>query len=205
MNANTVVANTNPLIEARDFTFRFKKDKLGNKRANVELRIPVPSAEGLANIVTEGGKPLECLIDIASDFIRTQVAAWVSDAENASQDTFDAAKFDFSFLANLPKEDRRSAAIPTETWEEFVKDYISVMPGRTGKSAEAVGLAAEIFAKKLLPAKTNKPVLEKLKQQLSIYSESETAEQFEEVLSFLIRRLDAYLAAGEIVVTADMI
>ena len=79
------------------------------------------------------------------------------------------------------------------------------MPGRTGKSAEAVGLAAEIFAKKLTPAKTNKPVLEKLKQQLAIYSESESAENFEEVLSFLVRRLDAYLAAGEVVVTADMI
>ncbi len=79
------------------------------------------------------------------------------------------------------------------------------MPSSTGKSAEAVGLAAEIFAKKLVPAKTNKPVLEKLKQQLSIYSESDTAEQFEEVLTFLVRRMDTYLAAGDIVVTADMI
>lgn len=203
---NTVVtANTNPLIELRDFKFNFKKDKLGNKRQSVELRAPTPSAEGLADIVTQGGKPLELALDIIADFVRTQIASWVGDTENASQETFDADKFDFSYLANLPKEDRRSASIPTETWEEFVKDYISVMPGRTGKSAEAVGLAAEIFAKKLTPAKTNKPVLEKLKQQLAIYSESESAENFEEVLSFLVRRLDAYLAAGEVVVTADMI
>ena len=79
------------------------------------------------------------------------------------------------------------------------------MPGRTGKSAEAVGLAADLFAKKLTPIKTNKPVLEALKTQLSIYADAESAENFEEVLTFLVKRLDAYLAAGEIVVTADMI
>lgn len=205
MNTVTITANNNSLIDLRDFKFNFKKDKFGVKRQSVELRAPTPSAEGLADIVTQGGKPLECLMDIAADFIRTQIASWVSDTEGASQDNFDASKFDFSYLANLPKEDRRSAAIPTETWEEFVKDYISVMPSRTGKSAEAVGLAAEIFTKKLVPAKTNKPVLEKLKQQLSIYSESDTAEQFEEVLTFLVRRMDTYLSAGDIVVTADMI
>ena len=105
---NTVVtANTNPLIELRDFKFNFKKDKLGNKRQSVELRAPTPSAEGLADIVTQGGKPLELALDIIADFVRTQIASWVGDTDNASQDTFDADKFDFSYLANLPKEDRR--------------------------------------------------------------------------------------------------
>lgn len=203
--SNAVIANTNPLIELRDFKFNFKKDKMGNKRPSVELSVQVPAAEGLANILTEGGKPLECLIEIAADFVRTQVAGWVSDNENASQATFDNSKFDFVYLANLPKEDRRSAAIPAEVWEDFVKDYLSIMPGRTGKSVEAVGTAADIFAKKLLQVKTNKPVLEKLKQQLSIYSEGESAEQFEEVLAFLIKRIDVYLAAGEVVYTAEMI
>ena len=110
--SNAVIANTNPLIELRDFKFNFKKDKMGNKRPSVELSVQVPAAEGLANILTEGGKPLECLIEIAADFVRTQVAGWVSDSENASQATFDNSKFDFVYLANLPKEDRRSAAIP---------------------------------------------------------------------------------------------
>lgn len=200
-----VIANTNPLIELRDFKFNFKKDKMGNKRQSVELNVQVPSAEGLANILTEGGKPLECLIEITADFVRQQISGWVSDNENACQANFDNSKFDFVYLANLPKEDRRSAAIPAEVWEEFVKDYLAVMPGRTGKSVEAVGTAADIFAKKLLQVKTNKPVLEKLKQQLSIYSESESAEQFEEVLAFLVKRIDIYLAAGEVIYTAEMI
>lgn len=201
----TVIANTNPLIELRDFTFRFKKDNLGNKRANVELRVPVPSPEGLAQILTDGGKPLELLGDIVADFVRSQVAGYVGDTENLNQENFPADKFDFVFLANLPKEDRRSAAIAKEVWEAFTKDYILVMPARTGKSEQAVATAADIFLKKLAPVKTNKKVVEKLKEQLSIYSETENAEQFEEVLSFLVKRADAYLAADDVVYTADMI
>ena len=204
MNA-AVIANTNSLIELRDFTFRFKKDNLGNKRANVELRVPVPSPEGLAQILTDGGKPLELLGDIVADFVRSQVAGYVGDTENVNQENFPADKFDFVFLANLPKEDRRSAAIAKEVWEAFTKDYILVMPARTGKSEQAVATAADIFLKKLAPVKTNKKVVEKLKEQLSIYSETENAEQFEEVLSFLVKRADAYLAADDVVYTADMI
>lgn len=200
-----VVANTNPLIELRQFTFHFKKDKLGNKRKSVELSASVPSAEGLAQILTDGGKPLEILVEIAADFVRQQIAGWVSDTESASQATFDQSKFDFTYLANLPKEDRRSAAIPAEVWEEFVKDYIAVMPGRTGKNPEAVGLAAQLFASKLNTVKTNKPVLDALKTQLSIYADSDSAENYEEVLNFLVKRIDVWLAAGEVKVTADMI
>lgn len=200
-----VIANTNPLIELRDFIFRFKKDNLGNKRANVELRVPVPSPEGLAQILTEGGKPLELLGDIVADFVRSQVAGYVGDMESVNQENFPDDKFDFVFLANLPKEDRRSAAIAKEIWEAFTKDYILVMPARTGKSEQAIATAADIFLKKMTPVKTNKKVLEKLKEQLSIYSETENAEQFEEVLSFLVKRADAYLAADDVVYTADMI
>lgn len=201
----TVQANTNPLIELRDFKFRFKKDQLGNKRQDVELRAAVPSAEGLASILTEGGKPLEVLVDIAADFVRQQIAGWVGDTENASQENFPADKFDFSYLANLPAADRKSASIAKEVWEAFAKDYILVMPSRTGKSEQAVATAADIFLKKLSPVKTNKPVVEKLKQQLSIYAETENAEQYEDVLSFLVKRADAYLTAEEVPVTVDMI
>jgi hypothetical protein len=200
-----VTANTDPLIELRDFTFRFKKDGLGNKRQNVELRVPVPSAEGLAAILTDGGKPLELLIDIAADFVRTQVASYVGDTEEVNQENFPTDKFGFAYLANLPKEDRRSAAIAKEVWEEFAKDYILVMPARTGKSVDAVTNAADLFIKKLTPAKTNKKVINKLKEQISIYAETENAERFEEVLSFLVRRADAYLAADDVVITDDMI
>lgn len=200
-----VIANTNSLIELRDFTFRFKKDDLGNKRPNVELKVPVPSAEGLASVLTEGGKPLELLVDIVSDFIRTQVAGYVGDTADVTQENFPADKFDFTYLANLPKEDRRSAAIAKEVWDAFCKDYITVMPARTGKTETAVATAAEIFLKKLAPVKTNKKVIEKLKEQLSIYSETEKAEQFEEVLTFLVKRADVYLAADDVVYTSDMI
>lgn len=201
----TIVANTNPLIELRDFTFRFKKDKIGNKRANVELKLPVPSPEGLAEILTTGGKGLELLQDIVADFVKSQASDFVSDNESISQDTFPFDKIDFQYIANLPKEDRRSAAIPAEQWEAFGKDYMAVMPTLTGKSTEAVGTALEIYVKKMAPVKSNKKVLAKLKEQLSIYSETPNAEQFEDVLTLLVRRADAYLAAGEVVYTADMI
>jgi hypothetical protein len=178
------------------FNFRFKKDKFGNKRASVELKLPVPSADGLSEIIVAGGNGLQLLQDIVYDFIKATASEIVSADENISQENFPVERLDWQAIANMPKAER--ATISAEQWEAFATDYLQVMPGLTGKTADQVGLAASLFVTKLTKVKTNKPVLEKLNQQLAIYVDnSPNAENFSDVIGLLTRRLQSYLSAEE--------
>lgn len=194
-----ITVNSDPNVQYERATFRFKKDKMGNKRPNVELHLPVPSNKGLVNILTKGGKGLELLREAIYDVVRGVAADFVSADEKISQDTLPVDKLLWDAIANMPKEDRRSSTIPQEQWEAFAKDYIEVMPGVTGKSAEAVGNAVEVYMKKFSIVKTNKPVLNKLKEQISLYTDrSPNAENFSDILELLTKRIDTYLAADDV-------
>lgn len=196
---NATPAGHNPLVDMKEFSFHFKKDKLGNKRPSVVLQLPIPSVEGIADIFNKGGKELELLQDAIADIIRSQAAAIVSEDEKISQATFDASKVTWDYIANMPKADRRSSAIPSEVWEAFAKDYIEVMPGVTNKTLEAVTNATVVYLKKFAMVKTNKDVLAKLKDQISLYIEhSKNAEQFGEILELLVSKVDSYLTANDV-------
>jgi len=198
MNAPQIDANFDNQVDAKDFSFRFKKDKLGTQRATVTLKTGVPSVEGIIQILTIGGKGLELLQDAMYDTIQAALRTWVSDTENAGQDTVDLAKFTWDAIANQPREDRRSGAISEEQWAAFSADYASVMPSVTGKSAAQVGSAVEVYLKKFSMVKTNKPVLNVLKVQLGLYMEhSPNASNFEDCLELLTRRIETYLKADD--------
>jgi len=202
-DTNTSEVNTNESTVLQKFAFRFKKDKLGNKRAPVELNLPVPTISGIVDILKAGGKELELLNDAIYGVIKSVAGEIVADNANISQETFPVAQVLWSAIANMPKAER--ATIPQEQWDGFVQDYLAVMPGLTGKSAEQVGLATQIYLKKFAMVKTNKPILGKLKEQLALYVETPNAENYSDVLELLLRRVDAYLSAEEMVVTADNI
>lgn len=194
-----IAANFDKNVDTKDFTFHFKKDKLGNKRPSVELKLPVPSVEGIIEILNKGSKELELLQDAIYDVIRSQAAAIVSEDEKISQATFPVANILWSAIANMPKADRRSSAISAELWEAFAKDYIEVMPGVTGKSVEAVTNATVVYLKKFSIVKTNKDVIGKLKEQLGLYMEhSKNVEQFAEILELLVGKADSYLNANDV-------
>lgn len=194
-----IIANHDVNTDTKDFAFHFKKDKLGNKRQSVELKLPVPSVEGIVAIIEKGGKELELLQDAMYDVIRAQAAGIVSDDEKISQATFDVSKILWTTIANMPKADRRSSAISTEVWEAFAKDYIEVMPSVTGKSVEAVTNATVVFLKKFSIVKTNKEVISKLKDQLALYMEhTKNADQFTEILELLVNKADSYLSANDV-------
>lgn len=202
MNAPTtapITANFDASVDAKDFQFRFKKDKLGNQRSPVTLKAGVPSVEGIVSILELGGKGLELLQDAMYDTIQTALRTWVSDTENASQETLDLSKFTWDAIANQPREDRRSGAISEEQWAGFSADYASIMPSVTGKTATQIGNAIEVFVKKFSMVKTNKPVLNALKVQLGLYMEhSPAASNFEDILELLTRRIENYLKADDV-------
>ncbi len=202
-DTNTSEVNTNESTVLQKFAFRFKKDKLGNKRAPVELNLPVPTISGIVDILKAGGKELELLNDAIYGVIKSVASEIVAENVNISQDNFPVAQVLWSAIANMPKAER--ATIPQEQWDGFAADYLAVMPGLTGKTAEQVGLATQIYLKKFAMVKTNKPILSKLKEQLALYMETPNAENFSDVLELLLRRVDAYLNAEEMVIAADNI
>jgi hypothetical protein len=194
---NTIVPNVSTVEEVKDFKFRFKKDKLGNQRPTVELKLPVPNAQGVVAILTAGGKQLELLMDVIADTVRSAAASFVGDDEKISQETFPLDKITWEAIANAPRAERKT--IDDAIWEGFTADYIAVMPGVTGKSQEAVTNATLVYAKKFANVKTNKDVIQKLKDQLGLYMEhSKNAEQFTEVLELLLGKAEAYLKANDV-------
>lgn len=205
-------------VDVKEFKFRFKKDKLGNQRPNVEIKAGVPSVEGIIAIIEKGGKGLELLQDALYDVVRSAISADVGEDEKANQATIDSAtytikvkgpdgkeveqtfpKYSWDGIANQPREDRRASSIPDDQWEAFAKSYIETMPGVTGKSVEAVTNATIVFLKKFSMVKTNKEVISKLKEQLGLYMASaKDAEQYQEILDLLMRKADGYLGANDV-------
>jgi len=195
----TINPNFNKLVDVKDFKFRFKKDEFGNQRPAVELKAGIPSVEGFVAILEAGGKQLELLQEAAYNIVRSALQSEVSDNEKASQETIDWNKFTWEAIANQPQADRRSSAISEEAWTAFTTEYIQIMPGITGKSAEAVGNACIVYKKKFAQIKTDKKSLEKLKEQLTLFiGHTKNGEQHQEILDMLIQKCDNYLKSDDV-------
>lgn len=195
----SIAANFDKNVDVKDFKFRFKKDGLGNQRPSVELKAGIPSVEGFIAILQAGGKQLELLQEAAYGIVRAELTAYVQDNENAAQDTIDWSKFTWEAIANKPAQDRRSSAISAEAWDDFAKEYITIMPGITGKSPEAVGNAVLVYRKKFAQIKTDKVSLAKLKDQLALFTEhTKNGEAHQEILELLLNKVDTYLKSDDV-------
>jgi hypothetical protein len=200
-----VHANFDNKVDSREFKFHFRKDDLGNKRASVELKLPVPSVEGVIDILSKGGKQLDLLLDTIADVIAAQARAYVDETQDVTQDNFPHHKATWEYISNLEKAARRGGGIPKETWEAFAKDYIEVMPSITGKTTEAISNGAKILLNKFSAVKTNKPVINLLKAQVSLYlSNSTNAEQFTDCIEFLLNKADTLLNMTEADLLANL-
>jgi hypothetical protein len=105
----------------------------------------------------------------------------------------------------MPDSEKRGRGIAKEIWEEFAADYLAVMPGITGKTAEQIGLAAKLLLNKFQQVKSNKPVIQKLKEQLAIYTNgSPNAETYFDCVKFLDEKADSLLQANEAAMLANL-
>jgi hypothetical protein len=205
-----ITPNFDKFSDKRPVKYFFKKvvdkeTKEEFKRPTVELELPVPSVEGLVEIITQGGKGLELLLDAAAEVVIGQARSIVNDKEDISQENFPLDKITWEYIANLPKAERRGGGISKETWEAFSDDYVAVMPSVTGKTAEQVANAAKILMNKFNLVKANKPVLKLLKEQLTIYvNNSPNAETYTECVEFLVNKADALLAMDEAALLANL-
>jgi hypothetical protein len=196
-----VNANVDATTSKEKFVFRFKRDKLGSKRPNLELEVPVLNFAGLVSVLEKGGKGAELILEATTDVIRNAVAGWVSETkpEDATQEKLPLAQFSWDAIANQDKKDRRTVTIDEETWAGFASDYVEVMkriqPNRTEENHKA---AVQVFLAKFSMFKTDKKILGQLKQALTLYMENtEKGEEYSDVLELLTRRLENYLAADD--------
>lgn len=190
-------------VDVQDVNFSFRKvvdEKTGveSKRPTITLPILKPSVEGLVAILEEGGKGLELLLEAAADVVISRAREIINENETMTAEDFPYEKLQWAAIAELPKAERRGGGISKETWEEFIKDYIAVMPGLTGKPVEKVENAARNYANKFAAVKTNKKVLGLLVDQIGIYTNgAPNAEQFLECINFLTDKADKLMNMSE--------
>ena len=200
-NQTEITANFNKMVDEKEvkFNFRTVKDEatgLEVKRATIEQKIPVPSVEGIIAILEAGGKQLELLQEAVADVIYQRAREILADDDKLTEVPVNLLSWEI--ISNLPKAERKGRGIPKETWEDFSKDYVAVMPGVTGKSAEQVGNAAKIFLNKFQQVKTNKAVIKLLQGQLALYlNSSPNAEQFSDCVEFLVNKAETLLSVDE--------
>lgn len=204
------VVNFNNLVDKVAVKFNFRKTKdeatgLETKRPSVEIELPLISVEGIVKAFEQGGKQLDLIVEALREVQISRARELINDKEDISVENFPYGELDWEKIANLPKAERRGGGIPKETWEEFAKDYIAVMPAATGKSIEQITNASKILLNKFQSCKTNKPVLKLLKDQIAIYTnQSPNAEQYSDCISFLVEKADTFINMDEAALLANL-
>lgn len=196
-----IKASFNNKVDVKEVKFNFRKVKdeasgVETKREAVTLSLPVPSVEGIIEILQAGGKQLELLQEAVAAVIIDQAREYVNDNEAVNATNFPYATMSWEAIANLPKAERRGGGIAKELWEEFAKDYLAVMPAVINKPIKSVELATKVFLTKFSAVKTDKKVLTLLKSYLAMYlNASPNAEAYAECVEFLDKKAETLLSA----------
>lgn len=201
---NDIVAAHNPLVDTVEFNFGFRKQKndetgVETKRPNVELKVQVPSVEGIVDILTRGGKELELLQTAVRDQFDQYIKSILSDDDSLTSENFPIDSITWAAIANQPESERKGRGIAKEIWEDFIKSYLDHMPALTGRTLEQVKRQASILAAKLNPLKNHEKkedILPKFKEQLTIYlNNAPEAETYAGCVEFLLKKADSLLNA----------
>lgn len=203
MNDQTPGINVPASVSAyaeKEIKFNFRKNaELGTKRPSVSLNLKFLTLQGLVAVLESGNeKQINLVLETLQVPILDQARTQVDENETISQDTLDNSKLTWEYISNLEPAARRGGGIPKETWEAYVVDYIEVMPGVTGKTAEQVTRAASLLGNKLSSVKGNKPVLTFLREAIDLhFASSPKAEEFVDCYEFLKNKADALLQASD--------
>lgn len=199
---HVINAKHNPNVDVKDVTYTFRKQKdeatgLEKKRPNIEMKLLVPSIEGLVEIFNNGGKPLELLQEVVAQTIIDQAREVLANDETLTADNFPYDSVTWDAIANQPDAERKGRGIPKEVWEEFGKSYLAVMPGITGKTEENIKRQLALIMAKFAPLKyheSRESILKNFAQMLTVYiSTAKDAENFTQVIDFLNKKIQSML------------
>lgn len=167
-----------------------------SKRESIMLAIPRPGTASIASIINAGGAEFELLQSAMDEFQYKAAYDLLTDNPNMTAADFPIDQVLWAAIASMPAE-TRSRGLDKEELKAFTADYRAVMPGITGKTAEAVNNAAAAFEQRFLKYRTSTQILEKLREQLDIYiSQAPNADVHSTVISWLSDKLNDLLAAN---------
>lgn len=180
----------------------------GYKRPALTLEIPFLQFDDLANIVMlaaeaiEKGEPAtkesSLVLELMNAAITEQAREQVDSDLDFSQDKLDTGKLTWSYIANIPKSDRRGSGISKELWELFGANYISVLSAATTIAPEKIEKQAEILLGKYNKVKTNKKIVSQLAELVDTwFAQTELKEQFAPVYEFLTEKANLLVNASE--------
>jgi hypothetical protein len=199
-----IKAKFNNMVDVVDTKFHFKKKTdetsgVESKRPTLELKLPRPSIEGLAEILMGGDEKQQALLlEAVANIVLDRARELINDdtGETLNQDNFPMEELSWAKIANQPAAERRGGGIAKETWDEFAKDYEAVMPGVTGKPIENIKRATKVYLTKFNMVKTDKKVLALLKGQLALYlNATPNAEVFMDCVTFLDKKAETLINA----------
>lgn len=200
--------------ESKEVAFHFKKEKIkdadgkvigeGKKLPTVKIGVPVPTLEGVLQIVQAGGKEAELLLDAIQEVVVAQARTLINEIRAKAPDQeikpeqLDTKQLLWSIIANIPKAARRGLGISEEDWDEFAADYRAIMPGVTGKDKDRIEKHIQLFKKKYQPCRNDKKALQVLKEALQVWAANTSAmEDNQEVYEYLSNRVDTLLQEEE--------
>lgn len=182
-------------------TFNFRKDENGYKRPSLQIPLPIPNTLGLINILDgaeANPKLLELLTEAVQGVVISRARDIIGDDASITALTFPYDQVSWDAIANLPRETRRGAGIAKETWEAFGTYYGQVMPEITGKAPDKIANSVKLMLNRFQAVKNAKPILQVLKDQLALFAnQAPDAENYSDVIEFLNKKLDEFLALDE--------
>lgn len=177
--------------QATTIKFNFKsrviKDESGatigrtKKQPSLEAAIPTLAAVEIQEVLdtpdTAVAKLIisavaQCVIDAARDQFDEIIEGFGDDeSKTVNAGMLDYSKLTVDYIASIPPSTRGSTALTDEDWKLFYEDYLVTMVKATGKEESRIKNHIALFSKPQ-KAKTNKPVLGVLVEQLEVYMAS---------------------------------
>lgn len=208
------------------FGFRTMKDEktgVETKREAVDVKLPVLNFDGVVQVLNDyattvadlestdeekkkvaisAKKQYDLLMGAIQGTYESAIKDHLGDNPEITSANFPYAQFTWEALANQPESERRGRGIAKEVWDDFIKSYIAIMPGATGKKKENIEKQAAILAQKLNPLKNHEDkekILPNFKTALGVYMNAAgaDAETFAGCVAFLLEKVDRILTADK--------
>lgn len=192
--------------EPKEVSFHFKKEKIkdadgktigeGKKLPTLKKAIPLPTPEGVLQIVEAGGKALDLLLSVMQEAVESRareiINTWreKNEGKEVPAEILDDAKaLAWSTIANLPKSERGLGIEETE-WDAFFEDYRAIMPTATGKDKDRIEKHIQLYKRKFQTVRNDKKALMVLDDMLALYAANTASmEDNQKVYDYLKERV----------------
>jgi hypothetical protein len=199
--------------------FHFKTEKLrdekgavigeGKKHPSVEIDLPVPTKEFLAEMLLspeQFPKEVELIMQTITDQVYRVARGQINDFRENTKDAVVTAaslnydKLDWTAIANMPKSERASTVPAEDDIKNFLASYLEIMPTALNKPKANIENHLLCFQTSFKKQRSQKEILEMFQNSLAVYTATAgdaAIEDHMEVIEYFGNRLDKLLKSEE--------